>query len=358
VRMKRVLGAMAALACVALLSGCSLLSDFPSPSNDDTDQKDDVVMQHIADAVKHHDVAALEKVFSPAARARAADLDSGLKYFLSFFPSGRMTWDVGGAGAGGGGLDEAPNFSWLASADYKVYSGAKTYDLYFANVTLDTPHPKYLGVYALGIVPYTTDPSAASGAPKPLYLWASQFGMPSYTPTGVPGVYHPGIAGSVIHTIGMTPAVEMQHIADALENHDAAELKSLFSSGARAKAANLDSGLKYFMSVLPSSGLTWRLEGTPGGGERGGYETGYVLTCPSYKASADGRNYELYFCEFTVDQPDTDYVGIYALGAAPYIAGPGAAPAPPKQFTAWAKSFKTDFDGKISASPGVYVPQN
>ena len=66
--MKRVLGALAALACVALVSSCSLLPDIPTPGNDDTGQKADVVMQDIADAVKHHDVAALKKLFSPGAR--------------------------------------------------------------------------------------------------------------------------------------------------------------------------------------------------------------------------------------------------------------------------------------------------
>jgi hypothetical protein len=356
--MKRVVGAVAALACVALLSSCSLLPDIPSPGDDDTGQKDDVVMQHIADAVKHRDVAALEKVYSPAARNATPDLDSQLKYFLSFFPSGKVTWEVGGPGPGGTGLNDLPNFSWESFADYKVFSGGKTYDLYFANVTTDTPHPDYLGVYALGIVPYTTNPDTAIGAPKPFVLWAGQFTIKNHIPTGTPGVYHPGLPGTVIHDIGMTPAVEMQHIADAVKNHDAAALKRLFSSGARDKAANLDSGLKYFMSVLPSGGLTWKLDGIAGGGERGGYKTAYVLMCPFYKVSAGGKTYDLYFSEFTVDQPDTDYVGIYALGVAPYIANPGAAPAPPKQFTVWAKSYQADFDADISASPGVYVPQN
>src|ERR1700709_1050761 len=132
--MKRMLGAVAALARVALLSSCSLWPDIPTPGNDDTFQKADVAMQHIADAVKHHDVAALKRVFSPGARAKATNLDSQLKYFLSFFPSAKLTWEVGGAGPGGTGLSQG-GYSWESFADYKVFADGKTYDLYFAQVT-------------------------------------------------------------------------------------------------------------------------------------------------------------------------------------------------------------------------------
>ena len=47
-------------------------------------------MKLIADAAQNHDAAALKKLFSQRARQKAADLDGGLKYFLSAYPSGHF----------------------------------------------------------------------------------------------------------------------------------------------------------------------------------------------------------------------------------------------------------------------------
>ena len=90
---RRVLGAAVALVFVGVLSSCALLpTGWPGPDSDNAQQKADVQMRHIASAVKSHDAAALKKLFSARAREKATDLDSGLDYFLSVFPSGRMTW--------------------------------------------------------------------------------------------------------------------------------------------------------------------------------------------------------------------------------------------------------------------------
>jgi hypothetical protein len=348
---------LAALACAALLSSCSLLPDIPTPGNDDTAQKTDVVIQHIADAVKHHDVAALKKEFSPAAQAKATDLDGGLAYFLSFFPSGHMTWQIGGAGPGGTGENDLPNFSWEAFASYKVFADGKTYELFFPDVTTDTPHPEYLGIYALGIVPYSTGAHTASGAPKPFDLWAGQFDIKDHIPTGTPGVYRPGLPGTIIQDIGMTPEVEMQHIADAVKNHDVAALAKLFSARALQKATDLDAGLTYFLSAFPAGPVTWKPVGTARCYERGGYKTAGVANCSFYKLTAGEKEYELFFADFVVDQPDPSSIGIYALGIAPYTAGPGGGSQAPEDFTAWAGSHQPFPDGKISGPVGVYVPQ-
>jgi hypothetical protein len=354
--MKRVLGAAVALACVALLSSCSLL-----PGNVDPGPKDDAVMQDIADAVKHHDVDALKKVFSPGARAKATNLDSQLEYFLSFFPSHSVTWEIGGGDGGGPQSFDHGKVSVVSDAEYKVFTGGKTYDLDFFDVTTDTVHPDYLGVYGLALTPYTTEPYAASRAPKPVHLWFSQFGMndSTYIPTGTPGVYRPGLSGSIIHDVGMTPAVEMQHIANAVKNHDATELKKLFSPQARATATNLDAGLKYFLSVLPTGPITWKPEGgDPQCYESNGYTTASVANCSFYTVTANGKPYDLYFADFVVNQPDTGIIGIYALGVARDTAGSGVTSAPPKPFTAWANSHKPYPKGKISGPVGVYVPGN
>ncbi|HEX4444757.1 MAG TPA: DUF5104 domain-containing protein [Galbitalea sp.] len=365
VMVKRTLGAaVAALVCVALLSACSLLPDIPSPGYDDSGEKADVQMQHIAAAVKDHDSAALKKVFSATARERATDLDSGLKYFLSVFPPGKITWESGGCGGTG---RDGPGDAWLSSCSYKVSAGEKKYEIYFAYVETDTDHPGYLGIYGLGVVPFGGPVYTAIGAPQPFNLWASQYDLgDDGVVTGKPGVYIPGIRGSILHTTGPTPAVEMQHIADAVKSHDAAALKELFSPAARLQVPNLDNELKYFLSLFPSGRMSWESEGgltwnmqdnIPACYFRGGYATASEELCPVYKVSVNGEEFALGFVEVAVDQPDTDNVGLYALRVAPYTAKSGTAHAPPKQLSAWAKSYLLDINGKMSGIPGVYMPQ-
>jgi len=50
----------------------------------------------------------------------------------------------------------------------------------------------------------------------------------------------PGLPGTIVDDSGRQAEVQMQHIADAVKNHDAAELKKLFSTDAREKATDLD----------------------------------------------------------------------------------------------------------------------
>ena len=190
---RRILAAGVALVCAVLLSSCSLLPDIPTPGGNDTGQKDDVVMQHIADAVKNHDAAALKKLFSPRARENATDLDSGLKYFLSVFPSGRMTWKVEDGGPGGAGANDFLKHTWESFAFYEVSANGKKYDLYFADVITDTAHPDYLGIYALGVGPYNAHPATAPTAASTAFLvWANSHNLGDDDLfTGTPGVYVP-----------------------------------------------------------------------------------------------------------------------------------------------------------------------
>jgi Domain of unknown function (DUF5104) len=369
-----------ALLCALLLSSCSLLSELPGGIIDDPDQKADAQMQHVADAVKSHDVAALGKLFSPAARNATPDLDSQLKYFLSVFPSGSAKWIEPDGGCGGSGDNDGIHsaYSWVASCDYTATVGGTKYDVHFDDVTEDTAYPKFVGIYALGIVPNAEAIGyQANGAPKPFNLWASSEGLNDFdffkgvpnSFSGVPGVYRPGVPYSIIKVSAPAAAIEMQNIADAVKNHDVAGLEKLFSPQAREKATDIDNGLKYFLSVLPPGQMTWKLAGSLSWKMQGnipacsftiggGYGAATEELCPVYKVSVKGEEFALDFVEFTVDQPDTDNVGIYALGVAPYIANSGAATAPPKQFTAWAKSYLTNKNGKVSAAPGVYIPHN
>ena len=185
--LRRVVGAVVALVIVGLLSSCSFLPQLPPiPGNDDTGKQADVAMQQIADAVKGHDAAALKKLFSRTARENSTDLDGGLKYFLSFFPSGKMTWELDSFASGGYGDTQAVYMY------YKVSANGKKYDLYFADFKVDSGvDPPNAGLYALGVTPYTTDPLTASGTAKPFYVWAGAFDNGNYNDPGTPGVYVP-----------------------------------------------------------------------------------------------------------------------------------------------------------------------
>jgi hypothetical protein len=187
----RALGGVVALSCVGLLSSCAFLPDPVGASLDNEDQQVNVEMQHIADAVKHHDAAALTKLFSQTAREKATDLDAGLKYFLSVFPSGRVTWTS--LGNGGTGDDEDGKQTTVVFAFYKVPANGKTYEVYFADYTVnqvDDPHN--VGIYALGVALYNPHPSTApTPASNAFYKWTSQFEIVDHKATGTPGVYIP-----------------------------------------------------------------------------------------------------------------------------------------------------------------------
>jgi hypothetical protein len=49
--------------------------------------------------------------------------------------------------------------------------GRKKDDLYFSNYSENTAAPENVGIYALGVAPFTHDPRTASGNPKALLAW-------------------------------------------------------------------------------------------------------------------------------------------------------------------------------------------
>ena len=52
-------------------------------------------------------------------------------------------------------------------------------------------YPDNVGIYALGVGPYSADPYSASGAPKPFYAWSGAFDNGNFKDPGTPGVYVP-----------------------------------------------------------------------------------------------------------------------------------------------------------------------
>ena len=186
---RRLLGAVMVLMCVGLLSSCSLLPSLHGGFFDTDEQVAAAQMQHIADAVKNHDAAALKKLFSQRAREKATDLDAGLTYFLSAFPSGPVTWKTQGTGMTG--YNDFPKRATELFGNYDVSANGKTYSLYFDYFSVNDFHPDDVGIYALGIVPVADDGYTASGAKMPFNEWASQFDMGEGDAIGKPGVYIP-----------------------------------------------------------------------------------------------------------------------------------------------------------------------
>jgi hypothetical protein len=185
--MRRILAAFVALACVALLSSCSAVRVIKDEN--DPYQDGDAQMQHIADAVKDHDAAALEKLFSLAARQKATDLDGGVKYLLSQFPSGWTKWVSEGDGTSGS--NDSHGLVEVLYGNYEVFANGKKYDLYFADFTVDQGDPNNVGIYALGAAPHDAHPyTRPSASSKAFDAWASQFDTPNGS-YGDPGVYVP-----------------------------------------------------------------------------------------------------------------------------------------------------------------------
>ena len=192
-----------ALLGTGMLSSCSLVpteisgTTTPKSSNVgtgtyvDDQQESDAIMRRLADAVNHHDAPALQSLFSPVAQM-SPNFNDRLATILSLFPAGGMSWRRDGNNAAGDGYRFDKQYSEELFSLYTLSDSGNKYELYFADFTIHGNDPaEYLGIYALGVTPFEADPYTASGAKKPFYSWASQFGNWQGKTTGTPGVYLP-----------------------------------------------------------------------------------------------------------------------------------------------------------------------
>jgi len=183
---KRLLSAVTVIGSVCLLASCSLLPSLPH----DEDEKATAQMQRIADAVKDHDATALKSLFSSRAREKAVDLDNGLEYFLSVFPSGKMSWKLYS-------FDSSTSTGFLKETEetfslYKVSAEGKKYYLFIADYPVNqVDDPQNVGIYALGVTPYTTQVKNPDGTDKPFFSWEGSFRVNPPAPSGDPGIYVP-----------------------------------------------------------------------------------------------------------------------------------------------------------------------
>ena len=188
--MRRVLGGVVALVCVAALSSCSVVPLGPNGTYLDPTKQADVEMGRIADAINHHDAGALKKLFSKSAREKAVGLDSGLRALLSAFPSGFTSWKQID-GSPGEDIDNSYGKETVfLGGDCEVHANEKVYELYFAYYPVNQlEDPNNVGLNAIGVAPYSKDAYTPSGAKKPLDAWASQFRIKDGEAAGDPGVF-------------------------------------------------------------------------------------------------------------------------------------------------------------------------
>jgi hypothetical protein len=178
-----------ALLSAALLSSCSLWPVGPGGDiYDDDYQQADARMEQIAAAVNSQDADGLKGMFSTRSLDEATGFDEGLAYFLSFFPDGGLTWERDSVGADG--AQEDGKRTELLRAYYKVSADGADYWFYFADFTVnEVIDPENVGLYALGVTPWTED--RYSGPSEPFFYWAGGIQIENDGPNGYPGIYVP-----------------------------------------------------------------------------------------------------------------------------------------------------------------------
>jgi len=187
--MRRALSIIATIAATIVLASCSFLPSGPAGVHDDFIQRCDARMEQIVEALNNRDTDALKAMFSQQALDQATDIDRGLEYLVSFFPDGIESWKQSGCASeervSSGKKTELLNPCYIVSAD------GSDYYLCFADFTVnDVINPNNVGIYLLGVAPWTEDP--LEGATEPFIRWARGVKADeSNSDTSYPGVYIP-----------------------------------------------------------------------------------------------------------------------------------------------------------------------
>ena len=329
------------LASVVVLASCSLNPFGALPHGKDDTQLSLDRLANIVDALNAHDAAALKTMFTKHALAKySAEIDDGLKYLMSLFPYGDVVpVDPKYAPSVSGNVRDGKSTT-LVSSGYSVSSGGKHYSLYFADFTENTIDPNNVGLYVLGAV---LDTEAGDSGPELAFnSWGQRVDVEAGSP---PGIF--------VADNGQLSRDRMAHIVDALNSHNAAALKGMFTESARANySAEIDKGLNYLLLLFPNGDIVWQ----PDQGGSAIYKRDIdgkrtVLLPTFYTVSSGGVNYRFFFADFTENTIDPSNVGIYAIGAVP--AAKMWLDEPEKPIYPWSSSF----DLNASTPPGIYIPQ-
>jgi hypothetical protein len=341
---KRVLALLVALATVAMLSSCGVNPGSWLPRGNDQLAADRMV--EIVEAVNSQDAAALKGMFTEHALAEYSEqVDEGLTYLLSLFPDGDLVWE---------NPESRPSFrqSWdegrhtvVVPANFRVSSGGKDYWLFFSYFTVNEQDPDNVGIYGLGAAPRTETKS--SGPERVFFSWNGSV-SDVLGENGPPGVYIPDYDHVELADRMMEEIVEVD-----LKIQDPLGLRQKFTQYAQAEFATaIDEEIDEFFALFPDGDIVWEpLIDEPEVRIAADGENETVLLLPVYRVSADGKDYWLFFADYTVNTIDPDNLGLYAIGVAPRTASGDSAPE--KALFEWADTFDVD----ANTPPGILIAQ-
>ncbi|MBN9141694.1 MAG: DUF5104 domain-containing protein [Micrococcales bacterium] len=300
-------------------------------------------MEQIGAALNDRDVAALKGMFSPYALGKAADIDAGLEYLLSFFPDGGVTWKLRTIGSEG--QRSFGTRTDMLQAYYIVKAGGRQFTMFFADVTVNEGgSADRAGIYAMGVSPYTD--TLDVGPAQLFFSWAGAMSVDEKFEMAYPGVYVPDYVDPRISTW------VMEGIVEELDSGDDVGFEARFGDRARA-AAGLKGGIDALLGMFPDGEVAWealsdgpviRQATSEGGGQA-------VLMLSTYPVSSGGKDFWVSFAYFPVNEADPSLEGIYAVGAAPRTAAGGS---PQEQaLFAWLDSF----DVAGTTPPGIFLPE-
>lgn len=339
--MKSVASLIIAVASLLLLASCSL-SHLTLGLRDHYGQLSRDRMAHIVDALNTQDAAALRGMFTDYALAEySAEIDEGVAYLLSLFPNGDVIWRDHGGVPHETGISNQGVWTTLQPSGYEVTSGGNVYSVFFADFVENENDPENVGIYALGAVLQTD--ARDSGPEAAFFSWTGLVDVDARS-GGPPGIFI-GDDGQLSHD-------RMAQIIAALNSHDAAALKGMFTRYAvEEHSTDLDDGLDDLFSYFPEGDVSW--QESQGGSaiyKRVDGDARTVLLPSFYRVSSGGVDYRLFFADFTENTIDPDIVGLYAIGVVP--AAEWRNSEPEAELYPWTGTFDLDASGH----PGIFIP--
>lgn len=339
--MRRFASAVVAFASVLLLAACGfnpvswLPRDYPALAAER--------MGEIVEAVNSQDAAALKGMFTDYALTEySAEIDDGLEYLLFLFPDGDLVWeDPKYQSPVSQSFDDRKRMI-MVPALYDVSAGGKDYWLFFSYYIVNDIDPANIGIYGIGVAPRTETKS--SGPEGVFFAWAGS--VSGHRDNDPPGVYIPDYDNVELADRMMEEIVE-----DDLNIQDPLGLRQKFTEYAQARyAEQLVDEVDELFALFPDGDIVWEpLTAEPDVrvAADGGNET--ILLLPFYRVSSGGRDYWLFFADFTVNTIDPDNLGLYAIAVAPRTESGDSAQE--QALFEWADSFDVD----TSTAPEILI---
>jgi hypothetical protein len=340
---KRFASAVVALVGVVVLASCGfnpvswLPRDYPGVAADR--------MVEIVDAVNNQDAAALKGMFTEYALNEYSDeIDEGLEYLLSLFPDGDLVWEDPEYQSPVSESFADRKRMIMVPALYDVSAGGKDYWLFFSFYIVNDIDPANIGIYGMGAAPRTETKS--SGPEGVFFSWAGSISR--HRDNDPAGVYMPDYDNGELSDRMMDLIVE-----DDLNIQDRSGLGQKFTEHAQAQyPEQLGDEVDELFALFPDGDIVWEpLTEDPDVRVAADGDNETILLLPIYRVSSGGKDYWLFFADFTVNTIDPDNLGLYAIGVAARTET-GDSPQEEALF-AWADTFDVD----ATTPPGILISQ-